>query len=95
MTESICVQLFIYEECNRNRFPKDFMFQPNPKEYASLKSQIVISSWCNARRAGTYAFTEKGVAIRTSVLRRWQACHRGQYRHHARLCEAARDAEIE
>ena len=35
----------------------------------------MISSWCNARQAGPYAFTEKGVAIRSSVLRRWQACH--------------------
>ena len=30
---------------NADRFPADFMFQLNAKEYESLKSQIVISSW--------------------------------------------------
>jgi hypothetical protein len=30
---------------NRERFPKDFMFQLSAKEFANLKSQFVISSW--------------------------------------------------
>jgi len=30
---------------NIERFPKDFMFQLNKKEFANLKSQIVMSSW--------------------------------------------------
>ena len=54
---------------NVDRFPADFMFQLNAKEYESLKSQIVISSWGGARRARPYAFTEQGVAMLSSVLR--------------------------
>jgi len=54
---------------NRERFPRDFMFQLTKKEYANLKSQFVISSWGGARRAAPYAFTEEGVAKLSSVLR--------------------------
>lgn len=54
---------------NIERFPKDFMFQLNEKEYESLKSQIVTSSWGGARRSRPYAFTEQGVAMLSSVLR--------------------------
>ena len=54
---------------NRERFPKDFMFQLTEKEFQNLKSQIVISSWGGMRRARPYAFTEQGVAMLSSVLR--------------------------
>jgi len=54
---------------NRERFPKDFMFQLSAREFAVLKSQIVISTWGGARRAAPYAFTEQGVAMLSSVLR--------------------------
>src|SRR5260370_20589189 len=54
---------------NQDRFPADFMFQLNAKEFQNLKSQIVISSWGGARRARPYAFTEQGVAMLSSVLR--------------------------
>lgn len=54
---------------NRERFPSDFMFQLSPKEFANLKSQIVISGWGGSRRAAPYAFTEQGVAMLSSVLR--------------------------
>jgi hypothetical protein len=53
---------------NIERFPEDFMFQLNAEEFASLKSQIVISSWGGIRTA-PYAFTEQGVAMLSSVLR--------------------------
>ncbi|MGA2184284.1 MAG: ORF6N domain-containing protein [Bryobacteraceae bacterium] len=53
---------------NSDRFPADFMFQLSAKEFANLKSQIVISSWGGLRRAVPYAFTEQGVAILSSVL---------------------------
>lgn len=53
---------------NRERFPKDFMFQLTEKEFESLKSQIVTSSWGGLRRARPYAFTEQGVAMLSSVL---------------------------
>lgn len=36
---------------NRERFRKDFMFQLSAREFAVLKSQIVISTWGGARRA--------------------------------------------
>jgi hypothetical protein len=53
---------------NRERFPRDFMFQLNSVEYANLKSQFVTSSWGGVRRALPYAFTEQGVAMLSSVL---------------------------
>ena len=54
---------------NIERFPPDFMFQLTRQEFASLKSQFVISSWGGLRRATPYAFTEQGVAMLSSVLR--------------------------
>jgi hypothetical protein len=51
---------------NPSRFPKDFVFQLNAQELANLKSQFVISSW-GGRRALPYAFTEQGVAMRSSA----------------------------
>jgi hypothetical protein len=54
---------------NRDRFPKDFMFQLTPRESENLKCQIGISSWGGDRRALPYAFTEQGVAMLSSVLR--------------------------
>jgi hypothetical protein len=52
---------------NKDRFPKDFMFQLSKKEYKNLRSQTVISSW-GGRRFLPYAFTEQGVAMLSSVL---------------------------
>lgn len=40
---------------NKERFPEDFMFQLSDKEFAILKSQIVISRWGVLRRANPYA----------------------------------------
>ena len=54
---------------NLDRFPLDFMFQLNDKEFQNLKSQIVTSSWGGSRRARPYAFTEQGVAMLSSVLK--------------------------
>jgi hypothetical protein len=54
---------------NRDRFPKDFMFQLTSDEFQNLKSQIVTSNWGGLRRATPYAFTEQGVAMLSSVLR--------------------------
>jgi len=52
---------------NKERFPKDFMFQLTEQEAASLRSQIVTSSW-GGRRYMPYVFTEQGVAMLSSVL---------------------------
>jgi hypothetical protein len=58
---------------NRDRFPADFMFQLTEQEFDHLKSQIVISSWGSLRRAYPYAFTEQGVAMRSSAVQNERA----------------------
>ena len=45
---------------NMKRFPPDFMFQLNTKEFASLKSQIVTSNWGGTRKL-PFAFTREGI----------------------------------
>jgi hypothetical protein len=54
---------------NIDRFPEDFMFQLNEKEFENWKSQIVIS---NSEKMGLrkrpFAFTEQGVAMLSGVL---------------------------
>ena len=57
------------EQVKRNikRFPMDFMFQLNSKEYDNLRSQNAISSY-GGRRYMPYVFTEQGVAMLSSVL---------------------------
>lgn len=60
---------------NIKRFPIDFMFRLSAREFANLKSQVVISSWGGIRRAAPYAFTEQGVAMLSSVLRSDRAIH--------------------
>jgi hypothetical protein len=56
---------------NRERFPKDFMFQLTRDEVEELnRSQIVIGSQKHRDpRFSPYAFTEQGVAMLSSVLR--------------------------
>ncbi len=52
---------------NEERFPVDFMFQLEEKEWENLKSQIVISSW-GGRRTLPHVFTEHGILMLSSVL---------------------------
>jgi hypothetical protein len=52
---------------NKDRFPKDFMFQLTVQEFENLKSQFVISSWGGVRKL-PFAFTEQGVAMLSGVL---------------------------
>lgn len=54
---------------NRDRFPKDFMFQLTAAEAESLLSQSVIPSRRSLGGFTPYAFTEQGVAMLSSVLR--------------------------
>jgi hypothetical protein len=57
-------------KCNRSRFPRDFMFQLTAQEASSLTSQFAISNSARGgRRSRPYAFTEHGVAMRSSVLK--------------------------
>ncbi len=53
---------------NLDRFPADFMFQLNKKEFNLLKSHFVISKRGGTRRM-PYAFTEQGVAMLSSVIK--------------------------
>jgi hypothetical protein len=52
---------------NIQRFPEDFMFEVNNDEMSILRSQIVTSRWGGSRYQ-SYAFTEQGVAMLSSVL---------------------------
>ena len=58
---------------NIDRFPEDFMFRLTKEEDDALKSQIVISKGQGGRRYRSRAFTERGVAMLSSVLRSTRA----------------------
>ena len=54
---------------NQERFPSDFMFQMNPEEQASLRSQSATSNQGRGgRRYAPYAFTEHGAIMAATVL---------------------------
>ena len=61
------------EQVRRNieRFPADFMFQTEPGELGSLRSQIATLDQGRGehRKYSPLAFTEQGVAMLSSVLR--------------------------
>ena len=52
---------------NLERFPKDFMFALNEKEWKNLRSQFVTSSWGGVRYKPN-VFTEQGVAMLSGIL---------------------------
>src|ERR1700680_3467931 len=55
---------------NRDRFPEDFMSPLTVEEAESLRSQFATSKiGRGGRRYRSYAFTEHGVAMLSSVLR--------------------------
>src|SRR5688572_10706828 len=53
---------------NQSRFPSDFMFQLNTREYNDLIFQNGIASWGGVRTL-PYVFTELGVAMLSSILK--------------------------
>ncbi len=57
---------------NIDRFPEDFMFRLNDKEFEGLKSQFATSKR-GGRRKLPYVFTEHGVLMLSSVLNSKQA----------------------
>jgi hypothetical protein len=57
---------------NIERFPNDFMFELTKAEFASLRSQFVTSNRGGSRYQ-SFAFTEQGVAMLSSVLNSKQA----------------------
>lgn len=54
---------------NINRFPSDFMFELTEIESENLRSQFVTSSSHGGDRYRSFAFTEQGIAMLSSVLR--------------------------
>ena len=54
---------------NRQRFPRDFMFQLSRSETALLRSQFATSNAHGGRRYRPNVFTEHGVAMLSGVLR--------------------------
>lgn len=78
MSDSELADLYEVETFNLNnavkrntlRFPRDFMFQLTRTEYLSLTLQIAISKKrLGGRRYLPYVFTERGVAMLSSVLK--------------------------
>lgn len=53
---------------NIKRFPSDFMFELTKEEFESLRSQIATPNKRGGTRYMSYAFTEAGVAMLSSVL---------------------------
>lgn len=54
---------------NKDRFPKDFAFQPKPEELVHLRSQIVTSNTGRGgRRYSPWVFTEHGAVMLASIL---------------------------
>lgn len=55
---------------NSNRFPEDFMFELDPQEYKSLRTQIASLETGRGKytKYSPFAFTEQGVAMLSSVL---------------------------
>jgi hypothetical protein len=59
---------------NRNRFPSDFMFRLNPREFAALRLQFATAKKTRGgRRSLPYAFTEHGAIMAATVLNSEQA----------------------
>jgi hypothetical protein len=57
---------------NIERFPSDFMFKLNTKEFENLKFHFGTSSWGGTRKPPR-AFPEQGIAMLSGVLRSKQA----------------------
>jgi len=53
---------------NLERFPDDFMFRLNKKEFGNLMFQFGTSSWGGTRKM-PHAFTEHGILMLSSVLK--------------------------
>ena len=69
---------------NIERFHNDFRFELSKEE--CLRSQIVTSNGRGGNRYSTYAFTEQGVAILSSVLRSKIAVETFRLSHDRFLC---------
>ena len=59
---------------NLVRFPEDFMFQLNPREFKNLIFQFGTSSWGGTRKRPR-VFTDYGILMLSSVLNSERAIH--------------------
>jgi hypothetical protein len=68
---SIQVQVWTKQAVRRNidRFPDDFMFELTNEENLSLRSQNVTLKKGQHSKYPSFAFTEQGVAMLSSVLK--------------------------
>jgi ORF6N domain len=93
---------------NRDRFPKDFMFQIEEKEIVGMRSQIVTTSDSDENiRSQTataskrnirylpYAFTEHGVIMAASILNTQRAIEVSVYVVHIEGCSGKRSPTID
>ncbi len=77
MLDSDVAMLYHYEtkrinetvKRNIERFPKEFCFQLNSKEYETLKSQIATSNARGGKQKLPYVFTEKGILMLSGLLK--------------------------
>ncbi len=75
---------------NIDRFPDDFAFELTNQEIRDVRSQFVTLEG-GLRTHVPHAFTEQGIAMLSGVLKSKRAVG-GEYRNHARLCQAAQHA---
>ena len=73
---------------NIERFPNDFLFELSREE--CLRSQIVTSNGRGGNRYSSYAFTEQGVAMLSSVLRSKTGFDRGHKKYWQQQYEVQR-----
>jgi len=59
---------------NLDRFPADFMFQLDKREFKNLMCQIGTSSWGGSRKLPR-AFTDYGILMLSSVINSQRAVH--------------------
>jgi hypothetical protein len=71
---------------NIDRFPKDFMFPLTKSEWQELITNCdKLPQNVKYSPAMPFAFTEQGVAMLSSVLKK-QKNHTGKYCHHESIC---------
>lgn len=78
MLDSDVARLYHYEtrrinetvKRNIERFPIEFCFQLNSKEYEILKSQIATSNIRGGKQKLPYVFTEKGILMLSGLLKK-------------------------
>ena len=58
---------------NLEKFPNGYLFNLTPNEWASLKSQIVISKNRGGKTKSPLAFTERGLYMLATILKSRQA----------------------